>query len=251
VQGGLGGLRVHLLNAPLMIQGEGNRDYQARYEVTGLAGSLVASGIPIHTIDGANGDVSLVATDYREDIHTQHGPDGITMRSVGPKESVYKDIQGSLRAQFCRAQVTVEDVTGRVDVQNDFGKTVWRSVRPLAELDHRIVSQSGVISVELAPGALGKLRLSLFTECGAVKLPKGESGLQSLMFHGNTGDVANRSWHGFFSGGRDDRLGESSPMLSGRLPAAVRGEQRPPGVDIISRAGVVTYEPSAGAGHVH
>jgi hypothetical protein len=251
VQGALGGFRVHSLNAPLMVQGAGNRDYQAHFEVTNLVGPLVASGVPIHTIDGVNGDVSIVATDYSEDIHTQHGPDGITMRSVGPQETVYKGIQGSLRARFCRAQLTLAEIGGRVDVQNDFGKTVWRSVGPIAELDHRIVSQSGAISVQLAPTALGKLRLELFTECGAVRLPKGENGLQSLMFHGNTGDVTSRSWHGYFSGGADDRFSGSSPSLSGRLTAAVRGDQRPPGIDIISRAGTVTYEPSADLGHRH
>jgi hypothetical protein len=250
VQGALGGFRVHLLNAQLMVQGAGDRDYQARYEVTELAASLVTAGIPIHKIDGVNGDVSIVATDYAEDIRTHHGPDGITMRSVPPKETVYKRIAGSLRAQFCRADLTLEEIAGRVDVQNDFGKTVWRAVRPIAELDHRIVAQSGAISVQLAPAALGKLQLELFTECGSVRLPKGESGLQSLMFHGNIADVTSRSWHGYYSGGAD-RSSESSPMLSGRLPAAVRGDRRPPGIDIISRAGTVTYEPVVDDGHGH
>jgi hypothetical protein len=251
VQGALGGFRVQTLDAPLMIQGAGNRDYQAHYEVANLNGPLVASGVPIHAIDSVNGDVSIIAADYSEDIHTQHGPDGITMRSVAPKETVYKGIQGSLRAQFCRAQLTLAEIGGRVDVQNDFGKTLWRSVGPIAPLDHRIVSQSGVISVQLAPAALGKLRLTLFTECGAVRLPKGENGLQSLMFHGNIGDVTSRSWHGYFSGRRDDRFSDSSPFRDGRLPAALRGDQRPPGIDIISRAGTVTYEPIAEERHGH
>ena len=135
-----------------------------------------------------------------------------------------------------------------MDVANDFGKTVWRAVRPIAAMDHRIVSQSGAIEVRFSPAALGKLRLTLFTECGAVRLPKGDKGLQSLMFHGSMGDVTSRSWHGFFSGDRNERDPQSRILLYERIPAAVRGERRPQGVDIISRAGTITYEPVAEGG---
>jgi hypothetical protein len=62
------------------------------------------------------------------------------------------------------------------------------------------------------------------------------------MFHGNMGDVTSRSWHGFFTGNRDDRLGELEFSLYTRIPAAVRGDRRPQGIDIISRAGTISYE---------
>jgi hypothetical protein len=245
VQGALGGFRVHSLDSPLMVQGGGNRDYQARYEVTNLGGPLTTSGMPIHRIDGVKGDVSILATAYAEDVHTPHDSNGVTMRPVPPQESSYKDIQGGLWARFCRADLSLEGIMGRVDVENDFGKTVWRSVRPIAAMDHRIVSQSGTTEVRLSPAALGKLRLTLFTECGAVRLPKGDNGLQSLMFHGSMGDVTSRSWHGFFTGNRDDRRGELSDSLYERIPATVQGKRRPQGIDIISRAGTITYEPIA------
>ena len=66
-------------------------------------------------------------------------------------------------------------IGGRVDVENAFGKTVWRSERPVAATDHRIVSQSGPIEVRFASSAPGELPLSLFTECGAIRLPRGNS----------------------------------------------------------------------------
>ncbi len=248
VRGALGGFRAHSLAAPLMVQGTGNRDYQARYEVTDLGGSLTTSGIPIHHIAGVKGDVSILATAYGENINTSHGPDGVTIRPVPPQESSYENIQGNLRAQFVRAALTIEGISGRVDVENAFGKTVWRSDRPLAAMDHRIVSQSGPIEVRFSPAGLGKLRLALFTECGAVRLPGGNNGLQSLMFQGSMGDVISRSWCGFFTGSRNDRHNDLSDSLLLRIPAAARGENRSPGIDIISRAGTVTYEPLAGAG---
>ncbi len=244
VQGALGGFRVHSLANPLMVQGGGNRDYQARYEVSDLDGPLTASDIPIHRIDGVKGDVSILATAYAEDTSTSHGQDGVTMRPVAPRESTYKDIQGSLLARFCRATLTLEGIAGRVDVENAFGKTVWRSDRPIAAMDHRIVSQSGPIEVRFSAAALGKLPIALFTECGAIRLPQGNSGLESRMFNSSMGDVTRRSWHGFITGRGEDRLG-GLPTLFERIPAAVRGDRRPQGIDIISRAGTVTYEPIA------
>ena len=228
VKGALGGFRVHSLKAPLMVQGGGDRDYQARYVVANLEGPFTASDIPIHQIDGVKGDVSILATAYAEDTQTSHGPDGVTMRPVAPPDSTYKDIQGNLHARFCRATLTLEGIAGRVDVENAFGKTIWRADRPLAAMDHRIVSQSGPIEVRFSPGAPGKLPLALFTECGAIRLPRGNSGLESRMFHGSMGDTTSRSWHGFLSGQGENRLGDISALFE-RIPAAVRGDRRAAG----------------------
>jgi hypothetical protein len=246
VQGALRGFRVHSLKSPLMVQGGGNRDYHAQYTVANLDGSLTTSGIPIHRIDGVQGDVSILATAYAEDVSTSHGPDGVTMRPVAPGESSYKEIRGSLHVRFCRADLTLEGIVGRVDVENAFGKTVWRSDRPIAAMDHRVVSQSGPLEVRFAPAALGSLPLALFTECGTIRLPRGDDGLLSQMYHGSLGDVTSRSWHGFVKGHGENNLGDLSPLFE-RIPAAVRGERRPRGIDIISRAGTITYEPIGGA----
>ncbi len=134
IQGALGGLRVHSLNGSLMILGTGNRDYSARYQVTDLSGSLTTSGIPMHDINGVTGDVSIIHTVYAEDTVTSHGPDGVSIRPVPPKPALYKGIRGNLQVNFCRADLTLEDVGGRVDVQNDFGKTVWSQCGRLRQL---------------------------------------------------------------------------------------------------------------------
>ena len=86
-----------------------------------------------------------------------------TCRAVPPKPSRYKSIRGSLVVNFCRADLTLEDIGGRVDVENEFGRTVWHAVRPIAITDHRIVSQSGAIEVGISPSALGQLDVALFT----------------------------------------------------------------------------------------
>lgn len=47
----------------------------------------------------------------------------MTARAFDPKKSVHQDIDGDLLARFCRADLTIGDVDGRVDVVNDFGDT--------------------------------------------------------------------------------------------------------------------------------
>jgi hypothetical protein len=230
-----------------MVQGGGSRDYHTQYVVSGLDGPLTACDIPIHHIDGVNGDVSILATAYSEDTGTTHGPDGVTKRPLARGESSYREIRGNLQARFCRTDLTLEGIAGRVDVENEFGKTVWRSDRPLAAMDHRVFSQSGPIEVRFSPSAPGALPLALATECGTIRLPQGKGDLEDVMYSGSIGDVTRRSWRAFFTGRGNHRLGDLSDSPLGRIAAAVRGERRPKGIDIISRAGTISYEPIVGA----
>jgi hypothetical protein len=246
VQGALRGFRAHSLRSPLMVQGGGNRDYHAQYVVSDLDGAFTASDIPIHRIDGVRGDVSILATAHAEDVGTTHGPDGVTKRPLARGEASYREIRGDLQARFCRTDLTLDGIAGRVDVENAFGKTAWRSDRPVAAMDHRIVSQSGPIEVRFSPAAAGPLPLALATECGTIRLPQGKGELEDAMYGGSIGDGTRRSWYGFFSGQGNRRLGNLPDSPIGRIAAAVRGERRPKGIDIISRAGTITYEPIAG-----
>ena len=47
------------MNAGLSVLGQGNRDYNAVYEVANLGGSLAADNIPIRGVDGVKGNVSV------------------------------------------------------------------------------------------------------------------------------------------------------------------------------------------------
>ena len=146
----LGGFRVHDLNASLSVLGEGNRDYSASYTVSNLLGSFTADNIPIHRLDGIHGDVSLIDMAYQENRSTGSGPDGQTARSESPRASIVRDIHGNLTARFCRADLALDQIEGRIDVQNDFGNVDWIVTKKLAQnQDHRIASQSGSIDIRL------------------------------------------------------------------------------------------------------
>jgi hypothetical protein len=246
VRGALGGFRVQDLNTSLSVLGEGNRDFSTIYTVSNLLGSFTAENIPFHRLDGIRGNVSVMNMAYEENRSSGFGPDGQTSRSESPKASTYRDIHGDLTARFCRADLTLEEIEGRIDVQNDFGNIDWIINKKLGQkLDHRLVSQSGSIEVRLDDKALGDLKMSLFTECGILHLANGVRDFQSMMFNSMQGDVVRRSWHAQIRS--KTPAGQRDPMESfetfQRVADALHGRSRKPGVDVISRAGTITVVP--------
>jgi hypothetical protein len=258
IRGGLGRLKVRDLNSGLAVLGQGNRDYAAVYEVANLGGSLAADNIPIHRIVGVRGNVSVTATAYAENKGTGHGPDGVTAHAYDPRESAYREIDGDLRGRFCRADLTIGDVGGRVDLENDFGDTAWRTDRELAQkADHRVVSQSGAVTVRFGAKVTGGLKVELFTECGSLRRGRDvEKALnvwfEDTIFQSAHGDTARRSWTSWTlrpgpQGDRPRHNWEEASARFRRVADALHGRPRSPGVDVISRAGTVTVAvPEAG-----
>lgn len=242
VRGGLAGFKIQGVNAPVTVVGEGDRDYEASYEVSKLTGSLSAANISIHRVDGVKGDVSVVATAYAGNTSTVHDNRGITMEPGPIGSAEYQNIDGNLRVRFVRTDLTVGRVSGQIDVENDFGHTTWLSDTALGKHDHRIVSQDGPIEVRLGKSALGELPLALYTECGVVHLAPGmKQGLEDSSFSSSSGDDVRRSWHGFVT----PRARNADPFeLFNRVAAALHGRARKPGVDIISRGGAIRLLPA-------
>jgi hypothetical protein len=142
-----------------------------------------------------------------------------------------------LRVRFVRTDLSVGRVSGRIDVENDFGHTTWLAETSLGQHDHRIVSQGGTIEVRLGKSALGGLPLTLYTECGIVHLAPGmEQGLEDSSFSSSFGDEVHRSWHGFVTTRTRDAGGFA---LFDHVAAALHGRPRDPGVDTLSRGGAI------------
>ena len=246
IRGGLGRLKVRDLNARLSVLGQGNRDYKTEYEVANLGGSLSADNIPIGLIDGVKGSVSVVATTYAENKGTGHGPQGVSFTVNAPRESVYRNIEGDLKARFCRANLKIGDVGGRVDVENDFGNTVWQAERELGQKgDHRVVSQSGGVTLRFGEKVLGGLKLEMFTECGELyrrnDVEKGVNArYEESNFQTGDGDVVRRGWTSWaLRRGREGRDVVAGFGRFRRVADVLYGRERTPGVDVISRAGRV------------
>jgi hypothetical protein len=243
VRGALAGFKVEGLASPLIALGEGDRDYETSYEVAHLRGSLSTDNIPIHRLEGIVGDVSINGTAYTGNVSTAHDDRGVTIEPGEIRTSLYRDIQGDLRIRFVRTDLSLEAIAGRLDVENDFGRTVWTVDRPVARKDHRLVSQSGTIEVRLGKAALGDLGLSLYTECGIVHLAPGmNNGLEDSSFHAASADGVSRSWHGFVS----KRPRDANAMIErfDRVSGALLGRPRTPGVDILNRGGSISLTAS-------
>ena len=107
----------------------------------------------------------------------------------------YRDIHGNLSRACGRADPTLEQIEGRIDVQNDFGNIDWIINKKLAQKeDHRIASQSGPIDIRLDDKALGEFEMK-FTECGVLHLANKIDDFKSMMFTSTEGDVVRRYWH--------------------------------------------------------
>jgi hypothetical protein len=166
-----------------------------------------------------------------------------TLYTPPPRTLTCRNIDGGLTAWFTRADLKVEKVSGRLDVRNEFGNTAVTVAAPLAEKPHRVLSESGRVDVRLTAKALGSLPVQALTNCGTVRTDAPQDVLEDTSFTlGRDPTGASRNWRGVKSvrkGGGDFFA------ATDRLAAVLAGGDRSPGLDLISRCGVVrvTYEP--------
>ncbi|QEH32461.1 hypothetical protein OJF2_09320 [Aquisphaera giovannonii] len=247
VRGGLAGFRAKGVHAALRIAGEGDRDYDTSYEISQLDGPLTVDNMAIGRVEGVRGDVSVSATGFAENVSTTHDGRGITSEVPPMRELSYRDIDGGLRVRLVRGDLTVGRVSGRIDVENDFGRTTWLATSPLGKHDHRIVSQAGEVEVRLDPHALGDLPLACYSECGPVQLAEGAmkgqgGGVHFQSFTAAAGEDPRRAWHGL-AAGRAAFAGINSMSAIDRVSAALHGRPREPGVDVLNRGGPIRLLP--------
>lgn len=242
VRGALRGLDAESLEASLAIADDGgwDRDYGAACRIRGVAGSVAARNVPIALVEGVKGDVSIAVTKRLENVTTFHDYEKITTEVEDPRETVYRDIRGDFRGWFGRANLRLERIGGTIDVRNDAFETVLVADAPLAKRAHRIVSEAGHIRVEVARGALGDLPVMAFSSGGYVRIPAELSRLlESRRFSTSGADGIARSWEGFAP-----KLEGAEGLLESmqRPDLALRGCERSPGLDLISRLGSVRIE---------
>jgi hypothetical protein len=236
VRGGLAGFKVDGLDANLVISGDGDRDYDAKYEISNVRGSITSERIPLHRVSNITGDVRIDARPFVGNVSTTNDDRGITMEPGEMGRYQFQDILGNLQARFSRGDLSIGGITGRVDVENDFGRVAWLVDRPIAKLDHRLTSQGGTIEVHLAENMLNGLPLNLFTESGIVHMDPGMGkDLESPMFTGLTSAGILRGWHGFAT----KTAAEAKFDLRNRLNNALEGHTREPGVDVLTLGGTI------------
>jgi hypothetical protein len=199
----------------------------------GIRGSVTIVGAGAGAGEMSGGD------SYNRGQHTMFG---------APRTLACTNVDGDFTVRFVRSDLKLKGIGGRIDVRNDFGDTLLEAVKALAaDRAHRIVSESGKVDVRLAKGMpISTPPLIALTNCGTIRTNIDQDVLESTSFtvsrdagEDDGGTVVARSWRGLkppAAGGK--RNPESMFALFNRPPAVLRGADRPPGLDLVSRAGV-------------
>jgi hypothetical protein len=231
-------LDVDGVETDLVVSSEGsrNRDYDGWFEIKRLKGSISVLNVPIRRIQECSGNVSIVDTEGFDNNGQRHENGQVELYTPPPQPCVCRDIDGDLTLWFCRAALDLQNVSGKVDVQNEFGDTRWTIVKRPAEQPHRIVSESGRVVVHAAADALKEFPLLAMSQCGTVRVvaPFDRSDNASMTMQMGP-DLGRRSWIGIWT--------KRSPTDFDRLRRILEGQPRSTGLDLISLGGTVVLAP--------
>ena len=242
LRGCLTGLRVTGLRADLVVtsQGSHHRDYDGSFEIQQLRGSLTIDNAPIQRVEDIDGPVTILSTTELANTGTTHKDGFRTFYTPLADQCLCRKIRGDFSAWFSRCDLRLEAMAGKIDVHNEFGDTTLKVDEPLAEAAHRIVSQSGRVEVDCSETVFrgaSKLPVLALTSCGTVRTNFSQQHFVNTSFTtGSTADGSRRDWRGV----RSKR--EEGPIpfeLFDRPELACQGSSRSPGIDLISRAGIV------------
>ena len=248
LRGCLVGLNVEGVKAPLIITDDGSldRDYNGGFQITKLNGPLALYNVPLDRLEQVEGDVKIMATVEYANTGTHYEDGKRTTIIPPPRECVIDEITGNLSAWFARVNLKVGRVSGVVDIKNETGDTSWTVTDVLADRPYRVVSDSGRIDVTIKKSVLDKFQVTALTTEGTVTTDAPQNVLEDTSF--TTGDVidgSRRDWRGVKSV-RQGRM--ANPFENFERPAkALRDDERPAGLDLISRVGTVNLTVKAPA----
>lgn len=116
--------------------------------------------------------------------------------------------------------------------------------------DHRVVTQSGAVTLRLGANVPGVLTVEMFTECGSLRRGRDvEKSLNAWFeesnFQAAEGDTVLRSWPSWTrrpgpQGERPRHNWEEALKRHRRVAEALHDRSRPPGIEVISRASTLT-----------
>lgn len=250
IRGGLEKLEIENIDSSLVITADDShdRDYHSESHIRGVAGSLAARNVPLHTIENVSGDVSLTCTvDLANSGTTQDGGSdpGQDLRTFHFYQAVpcfVKNVGGNFQAWLCRVDLEAQDIAGKIDVRNEFGDTRLKMTKPLAKEAHRIVSEAGRIELNFSAANLGELPLWAVTQCGNVRANSPRELLDSFNYtQGMSSEGVSRNWSGLRRTKKPDAKFDPSEFMDSveRADKAVHRLTRSPGLDLVSRGGSV------------
>ena len=240
------GLDVNGLQAALLVtsQGSVDRDYDGKFAIRDVQGPVTIDNAPLDVIEAIHGNVTITGATEMVNTGENYSGGQHTMYTPAPRTLTCSNVDGDFTAWFVRSDLKLKGIGGRIDVRNDFGDTLLDVDKALqAQQGHRVVSESGKVEVRFAKATLGKPPLFALTNCGTIRTNVGQDVLESTNFSvardADDGAGVARAWRGLKSarGKRGDP--EAMIELFDRPAAVMRGADRRPGLDLVSRAGIV------------
>lgn len=237
------GLAVEDVETNLVIDGEGStdQDHLGSFTVKNLKGNLSARNFPLNQIHNIHGKVQMMAKQEfgRGGGGTSNHDDLRDMYPPPPMELSVSHITGPVFLRLGKCNLDLKELDGPIDIENDFGDTIWTNSRPLAKSPHRIVTESGSMNITLNHEAWDSGKILAATSFGFIRTNAKKDGFeefrQTIAKSDGTGFV---NWNGFETRDKDQkkerfRYPPVGQEIEGILKE-VQGENR---LNLINRAG--------------
>jgi len=235
VRGCMVGLDIQNVECNLVLttQGSQNRDYEGLFKVRGVKGNVTIRQAPVRELSEVTGDVTFIATDEFVNSGVNNSAGERTSYPFETHETQIDHIGGDLHAEFLRTDLTLSAIEGVLDVVNQFGTTHLAADTVRVDEANRVLSESGEITVTGPIGVLEALPIYAYTQAGRLHTNISRDILQETNFSGGRPQMG---WRGFV---RPPETRFDIGQFE-RPAAALENRDRSDGLDLISRAGMVS-----------
>lgn len=236
VRGALAGLEIVGIQGSLLVTQDGShdRDYDAQFRIKGVRGDVTVSEFPVNAVEDVAGSVTIDSLQDFANSGTRHDGNGRLMYWYRPLPCLIKNVSGDLRARFGRVELRIEDVRGRIVVQNDAGDTKLIVGAPLALAAHRLTTVSGTVDVNFGSGALGSLPILAAMNHGTVRTNAPQDAFPTFMIGGAE---PLGGWHGIrrvVGTNKEERHLDPTELVEN-----LKAETKSPGLVISTLAGSI------------
>jgi hypothetical protein len=236
------GLDIMGLKSDVILSNAGatNRDYHGTFVIRDLQGKFSATNVPLDVVSGVSGDVNIVSTTEMVNNGTQHSGGFRTAYTPKPRYCEISNVRGNVTATFTRSDLSIKNVSGVLNIQNEFGDTECTINALMKEAAHRIVSLSGRVRVVQDKEVKLGVKLFIATSCGTARTNLGRDMLDDMSStHTSELDSQRRQWRSFFTPVGNDFMAKFG--LYSRPDQTLADLDRSAGLDIISRSGHVEF----------
>ncbi len=232
----ISGLDAHLI---LTSYGSRDRDYNGKFELRGHRGRLTLMNVPIDIITDVEGGVEIHATTEMANTGNNHRGGFRTAYTPAARACEVSNVRGDLLAHFVRSNLTLRNISGSVNVQNEFGDTHFSINEPIAKKTHRILSLAGKVRVELAKNLELGVPLFAATNCGTNRTNMSRRELDDLsVTHTSENDGTRRNWRAYHTPVPQGDFAKRFELM-GRPDQILFDQERSNGLDLMSQGGRV------------